>query len=81
MSDESILEETWSILKAMLGLRTKEKPFSNKEMMPLVKNEGGYIPGPLDHLAKEQGLASDDPYQLGAKMEAWRRSGSKERKP
>lgn len=26
MSDESILEETWSILKAMLGLQKKQKP-------------------------------------------------------
>lgn len=77
MSDESILEETWSILKAMLGLQKKQK----HPMMPLAKDQGGYIPGTLDHLAKEQGLASDDPYQLGAKMEAWRRSGSKERKP
>jgi hypothetical protein len=57
----------------MLGLKTKHK------MMPLAKDQGGYIPGTLDHLAKEQGLASDDPYQLAAKMEAWRRSGNKER--
>ena len=26
MTDESILEETWSILKAMLGLQKKQKP-------------------------------------------------------
>ena len=53
----------------------KEKP------KPLKKAKEGYIPGTLDALAEEQGLASDDPHQLGSKMEAWRRSGSKGRKP
>ena len=81
MSEESIWEETFSVLREILGLRSKKKPFFEDEMMPLVKNKGGYIPGTLDHLAQEQGLASDDPYQLAAKMEAWRRTGSKERKP
>ena len=44
---------------------------------PLKRAKEGYIPGTLDPMAKEQGLASDDPYQLAAKMEAWRRSGKK----
>ena len=32
-----------------------------------------YIPGTMDSLAQKMGLASDDPYGLAAKLEAWRR--------
>ena len=32
-----------------------------------------YIPGQLDVLAEQMGIASDDPYQLAAKLEAYKR--------
>jgi len=72
---DPFVDKTLRMLAEILGLRTREKPFREDEMMPLIKNKGGYIPGTLDHLAEEQGLASDDPYQIAAKLEAWRRSG------
>jgi hypothetical protein len=31
-----------------------------------------YTPGTFDSMAKQMGYASDDPYQLGAKLEAWK---------
>jgi hypothetical protein len=34
-----------------------------------------YIRGELDTMAREVGIASDDPYQIPAKLEAWRRYG------
>jgi len=37
--------------------------------------EQRYIPGELDFMARERGIASDDPYQLSAKLEAWKQYG------
>jgi hypothetical protein len=33
---------------------------------------GRFIPGTFDRLTEEAGYASDDPYQIGAKLEAWK---------
>jgi len=40
---------------------------------------GRYIPGELDDMAAQAGIASDDPYQLEAKLMAWKRYGYPER--
>jgi len=38
-----------------------------------------YIPGELDAMAAEGNIASDDPYQLEAKLQAWKSFGYPER--
>lgn len=55
---------------------TTERPKSRTGefgMAPAKPRTEGYLPGERDNLAEQQGIASDDPYQLAAKLEAYRR--------
>ena len=79
-----VWEETFSVLKQILGMGEPlpydapigirdPEAFSHGSALappPLNPATSGFIPGSMDHLAEEQGLASDDPFQIGAKMEA-----------
>ena len=51
--------------------KERQAPFAPEPQMQ-------YVPGILDAVAGRRGIASDDPYQMGAKLEAWRQGATKE---
>jgi len=67
-------------VEAGVSNQTRRIPFdprlpSNQPPPSQPAPEQRYIPGELDLMRQAMGIASDDPFQLAASLEAYRRSG------